>query len=65
MSDLGQVFTKGDVADYMVSLFDLGVNAALLDPCHGDGAFLKALKSKGFKDITAYEIDINLLIEMN
>ena len=39
MADLGQVFTKGNVARYMVSLFDLPKQAAIMDPCFGAGSF--------------------------
>lgn len=39
MADLGQVFTKGNVARYMVSLFDLPKQAAIMDPCYGAGSF--------------------------
>ena len=63
MADLGQIFTKRDVANFMVSLFDIGNRMALLDPCYGKGAFLKALKSKGFLNVTAYEIDNDLFEE--
>ena len=45
MSDLGQVFTKGNVAQYMVSLFDLSKEAEIMDPCYGAGSFLDALAS--------------------
>ena len=55
--DLGQVFTREQVAQYMVSLFGLGRDARLLDACFGDGAFLKALKQQGYRDVTGYEID--------
>ena len=43
MADLGQVFTKGNVAQYMVSLFDLAKEAKIMDPCYGAGSFLDAL----------------------
>lgn len=55
--DLGQVFTKKIIADYMVSLFCLSKNASLLDPCCGDGAFLESLEKSGYGNVTAYEID--------
>lgn len=60
MIDLGQIFTKGTVAHYMVSLFDLSRYASIMDPCFGDGAFLDALVSYGYTNITACEIDTNL-----
>ena len=40
--DLGQVFTNKTVAEYMVSMFELGKDALILDPCFGAGAFLTA-----------------------
>ncbi len=55
--DLGQVFTKEIVADYMVSLFSLKEDAVFLDPCFGGGAFLSALDRMGKTKVTGYEID--------
>lgn len=55
--DLGQIFTREQVADYMVSLFGLDKNARLLDACFGDGAFLRALMLQGYTDVAGYEID--------
>ena len=58
--DLGQVFTNKNVAEYMVSLFCIDKNAALLDPCFGAGAFLQAATLSGYSNIEGYEIDPNL-----
>lgn len=55
--DLGQVFTKRIVAEYMVSLFDMKKNSTILDPCFGAGAFLSALKKDGRYKAVGYEID--------
>ncbi len=55
--DLGQVFTNKLVAEYMTSLFTLKHSASMLEPCFGDGAFLVALQSDGYSDITGSEID--------
>ena len=60
MADLGQVFTKGNVARYMVSLLDLPTHAAILEPCFGTGSFLNALKEKKYTQVTACEIDAAL-----
>ena len=60
MADLGQVFTKGSVAQYMVSLLDLPKDAQVLDPCCGSGAFLAALAQCGFTHVTACELDAAL-----
>ena len=60
MADLGQVFTKGNVARYMVSLFDLPKQAAIMDPCYGAGSFLEALLEYEYRNVTACEIDTTL-----
>ena len=57
MADLGQVFTKGNVARYMVSLFDLPKKAAIMDPCFGAGSFLDALIEYEYENVTACEMD--------
>jgi adenine-specific DNA-methyltransferase len=57
MADLGQVFTKGNVARYMVSLFDLPKQAAIMDPCFGAGSFLDALIEYEYENVTACEMD--------
>lgn len=57
MADLGQIFTKGNVARYMVSLFNLPKQAAIMDPCYGAGSFLDALKECGYNNVTACEMD--------
>ena len=61
--DLGQVFTKDIVAEYMVSLFSLKDNAIVLDPCFGSGAFLNALQKKTNSKVVGYEIDKKLFDE--
>ena len=58
--DLGQVFTRLPVAEYMVSLLTLDKNAKVLDPCFGEGAFLNALTNSGWNHVYGYEIDSNL-----
>lgn len=58
--DLGQVFTNKTVAEYMVSMFELGKDALILDPCFGAGAFLTAGMLQGFTNIEGYEIDEEL-----
>ncbi len=60
MADLGQVFTRGNVARYMVSLFDLPKQAAIMDPCYGAGVFLDALLGYGYSNVTACELDTAL-----
>lgn len=58
--DLGQVFTSGKVADYMVSLIDVPHDSKILEPCFGDGAFLSALKRAKYSNVTGVEIDASL-----
>lgn len=58
--DLGQVFTKDVVAEYMVSLFTLNKGAVVLDPCFGDGVFLSALENSKKYSAMGYEIDCDL-----
>ena len=60
MADLGQVFTKGNFARYMVSLFDLPKQAAIMDPCYGAGSFLDALLADEYSNVTACEMDTTL-----
>lgn len=57
MADLGQIFTKGNVARYMVSLFDLPKQAAIMDPCFGAGSFLEALEEYKYDNVIACEMD--------
>lgn len=56
----GQYFTPDFVADFMVSLADIETGDAILEPCCGEGVFLEALQKRGFRNLTAYEIDKNL-----
>jgi adenine-specific DNA-methyltransferase len=58
--DLGQIFTEDTIARYMASLLDLEKKSSILDPCFGDGAFIEALLSYGFTNITGVEIDRSL-----
>lgn len=55
--NLGQVYTKKTVAEYMVSLFDLPSKSHVLDPCFGFGAFVNALYDNSDYSIDAIEID--------
>ncbi len=58
-----QVFTRQDVAKYMISLFHIGIDSCVLDPCYGSGNFIKQLLSLGFNNIDGYEIDKTLYIK--
>lgn len=57
--NLGAFYTKSDIiTDYMVSKLDLSDGLKILEPCVGDGEFLRALlKSKKKIKIDAYDID--------
>lgn len=55
--NLGQVYTKREVADLMVSLFDLPSKSRVLDPCFGGGVFINSLYDNTDFIIDAIEID--------
>lgn len=65
MTDLGQVFTRQDVAKYMISLFNIDINSNILDPCFGSGNFIRQLLLLGFNNIDGYEIDKTLFTQVN
>ena len=58
--DLGQIFTTGNVASYMVNLFTIPKDARIIEPCFGEGAFLRALTDSGYSEVDGYEIDKKL-----
>lgn len=58
--DLGQVFTKRNVADFMAGLFTLESPARILDPCFGSGVFLDSLMALGFHNLVGVELDHEL-----
>ena len=55
--NLGQVYTKQMVADYMVNLFSITGNVRVLDPCFGRGVFVKSLLANTEFCIDGVEID--------
>ena len=57
--NLGQVYTKRIVADYMVGLFTLKGKAKVLDPCFGHGVFISSMLEKTDFFIDGVEIDEN------
>ena len=57
----GQYMTPEIVVNFMVSLANLKSNSSILEPSSGEGVFLDVLKSKGYKNITAYEIDRTII----
>ncbi|MBD3195317.1 MAG: N-6 DNA methylase [Candidatus Lokiarchaeota archaeon] len=72
---IGQVFTPDYVAKFMVkilinvlkntdrdkSLKYVFHNKSVLEPCAGEGIFIKELKEVGFSNIIAYELDNGLV----
>lgn len=57
--NLGQVYTKREVADLMVGLLDLPSKSRVLDPCFGGGVFVNSLYDNTDFQIDAIEIDSN------
>ena len=55
--NLGQVYTKDIVADFMVGLLDLPKDAAIVDPCFGQGVFIRSLQKANYSNLTGIEID--------
>lgn len=56
---LGQFNTKPTIIDFILKqdFFPKEKNISILEPSSGEGNFIKALKDKGYKKITYYEID--------
>lgn len=57
--NLGQVYTKPIVADYMVDLFDLPSGSRVLDPCFGGGVFVNSILRRTSFNVDAVEIDVD------
>lgn len=58
----GQYMTPGIIAEFMISLaHNLSENSSILEPSSGEGVFLDALKKRGLKKITSYEIDKSII----
>lgn len=55
--NLGQVFTKKIVADYMVGLLDVSKESHIVEPCCGNGVFIEALNKYSYENVTGIEID--------
>ena len=60
VKNLGQYFTPRIVAEFMANLITKKTQAKILEPCAGKGIFLDVLWKKGFRNITAYEINSSL-----
>jgi len=56
---LGQFNTKPTIIDFILKqdFFPKEKTISILEPSSGEGNFIKALKDKGYKKITYYEID--------
>lgn len=61
----GQYFTPKVVADFMIEMADISQKSKILEPSCGEGVFLELLQQKGFKDLTAFEIDQQLAQEFD
>lgn len=61
----GQYFTPKIIADFMIGLANINQDAKILEPSCGEGIFLKSLKEKDFENITAFEIDEELVKNLN
>lgn len=61
---LGQYFTPEFVADFMCDLSSKLTSDSVLEPCAGKGIFLSSLLKKGFTNITSYEINSTLKIDV-
>lgn len=57
--NLGQVYTKPIVADYMVDLFELPYGSRILDPCFGGGVFVDSILKRTTFSVDAIEIDVD------
>lgn len=55
--NLGQVYTKRRVADFMIGLFTIHSGSSVLDPCLGHGVFVRSLLDNTDYRITGVEID--------
>ncbi|MRJ09333.1 restriction endonuclease [Ornithobacterium rhinotracheale] len=61
----GQYFTPKIVAEFMIDLAKITPESKILEPSSGKGIFLDILYNKGYKNITAYEIDRELGVDYN
>lgn len=63
--NLGQVYTKEIVADYMVGLFDLPKSSVIIDPCFGQGVFIRSLQKANYNNLIGVEIDPKTFCKIN
>lgn len=57
----GQYMTPKLIAEFMVSLITKENEKSVLEPSCGEGVFLEVLREKGFNNLTAYEIDTEII----
>lgn len=62
--NLGQIYTKEVVADFMVDLLDLPENAIIVDPCLGEGVFLRSLQKANYKNLIGIEVDSKVFLKI-
>ena len=53
----GQYMTPKIIVDFMVDLIEHDKKSKVLEPSCGEGAFLEGLCEKGYKNVSAYEVD--------
>lgn len=63
--NLGQVYTKDIVADFMVGLLDLPKNASIVDPCFGQGVFIRSLQKADYTNLVGIEIAPDTFCRIN
>jgi adenine-specific DNA-methyltransferase len=59
----GQYFTPEIIANFMIELADISKKSKILEPSSGKGIFIDLLLKQGYNNITAYELDKNLINE--
>lgn len=57
----GQYMTPELITDFMVELIEHNHSAKILEPSCGNGAFLQSLQNHSFSNVTAYEIDRQII----
>lgn len=59
----GQYMTPCYITDLMVKMISKNKDCKILEPCCGDGAFLETLEKYKFTNISAFEIDKDIIDE--
>ncbi len=58
----GQYFTPESVAEFMIELANIDKQGKILEPASGKGVFLKLLLEKDYRNLTAFELDTDLIL---